>query len=520
MENKLLAGSATTSNLSSGSKRIAKNTIFLYIRKIVSVVINLYLSRLLLKMLGVEDFGLYGLIGSIVILFSALRSLFASSIQRFINVELGRGNLGMVNKIFSLGVKIHVVIAIAFFLTAEIAGLIMIPDLNVPVGSEYSAYWVLQFSILTAVVSIMTVPYDALIIANEKFKAYALLSIIEYMLKLGAVCLLVVSPISRVIFYAALIFIATLLVRSMNAYYCKKVFGVEARYRNTKDQELLKNMTKFAGWQFLGNCSYSLAHTGVNFVINIFGGVSINAARTIAYQVQGLVEQFTSDLSLSFHPQIIGNYAVEERERCLQLVYFSSKITFIITIVLVFVIECMTLPILQLWLNTVLPHAVIFIQIYLLFALIHCFYYPVDVLFKASGNIKFYQLYDACITILNLPLSWIAMRNGFPYYSVFIIMCVLELISFIVKLVLLKRLLRIKVSVFFKTVLVRAMACIVVFTILFWLQHSFFHVPDSKFLTMLIAIGYGVAALIISSMIIFTHQECKKMYAIVLEKLK
>lgn len=506
--------------VSYSNKRIAKNTLFLYFRKIVAIAINVYTSRLLLQMLGVDDFGLYGLIGSIVVLFSALRSLFASSIQRFINVEKGKKNPEMVNKIFSLGVKIHAAIAFAFFLTVEIAGLIMIPDLNLPIGSESAAYWILQFSILSAVVSIMTVPYDALIIANEKFNAYALISIVEYTLKLGAVFLLVISPVERVIFYASLIFIITLLVRFVNAFYCKKTFGVEACYNNVTDHRLMKEMTKFAGWQFIGNCCYSLANTGVNFVVNIFGGVAINAARTIAYQVQGMIEQFTSDLNVSFRPQIVNNYAAGEIEKCTQLVFFSSKATFMITIILTFVIECMTLPILQLWLDIVPPDAVIFIQTYLLFTLVHCFYYSVDVLFKASGNLKLYQLCDACITILNLPFSWIALKIGFPYYSVFIIMCMLEFISFIIKLFLLKKLLGFEVLIFFRAVLVRAMVCTTIFVMLFLLHHIFIHVPYSALSTIIISIGYGLVASAISFMIMFTRQERKKLSTVIIKKPK
>lgn len=501
-------------NVSNSNKRIARNTFFLYLRKIVAIAINVYTSRLLLQMLGIDDFGLYGLIGSIVILFGSLRSLFASSIQRFINVEIGRQNPGMVNKIFSLGIKIHAAIAIIFFLMVETTGLIMIPGLNIPLGSEDAAYWILQFSILTAITSIMTVPYDALIIANEKFNAYAVISVIEYMFKLGVVFMLAISPMSRVIFYSGLLFFATLLVRFINVFYCKKAFGAEVRYNRVKDHELMKRMTEFAGWQFLGNSCYSAANAGVNFVINIFGGVTINAARTIAYQVQGMIEQFTSDLNVSFRPQIINNYAAREMEKCSRLVFFSCKATFVITLVLIFVIECMTLPILQLWLDVVPPDTVIFIQIYLLFTLIHCFYYSVDVLFKASGNLKLYQLCDACITFLNLPLSWIALKTGFPYYSVFIIMCILELVSFVIKLFLLKKLLGFEVAIFFRTVLTRAMVCTTIFVILFLLQHIFIHVPYSTFSTITISIGYGLIASVISFIIMFTHQERKKLISI------
>lgn len=500
--------------MSNKNKQIAQNTLFLYLRKIVVIAINVYTSRLLLQMLGVEEFGLYGLIGSIVILFNSLRSLFASSIQRFINVEIGKQNQAKINKIFSLGIKIHAVIAILFFIIVEIAGLIMIPDLNIPSGKENAAYWVLQFSIFTAIVSIMTVPYDALIIANEKFNAYAVISIVEYTLKLGVIFLLIFSPVQRVIFYSALIFLVTLLVRFTNAIYCKKTFKEIAKYSKVKDDSLMKEMTKFAGWQFLGNASYSIANTGVNFVINIFGGVTINAARSIAYQVQGMIEQFTSDLNVSFRPQIVNNYAAKDMDKCLQLVLFSSKATFMITIILTFVIECMTYPILQLWLNIVPESAVIFIQTYLLFTLIHSFYYSIDVLFKASGNIKLYQLYDAAITFLNLPLSWISLKLGFPYYSVFIIMSMLEFINLIIKLFLCKKLLGFNILTFLKVVLTRVVICIIIFIILFTIHHHFIHIQYTPLSTIIFATGYGLIGSVLSFIIMFTNQERKKLISI------
>lgn len=414
-----------------GNKQIARNTIYLYLRKIFTLGIGLYTSRALLHYLGVDDYGLYGLVGSVIVLFGSLRGLFSSTIQRYINFEKGRGNNEKVNLIFCLGLKIQIWIALAFFVAIEIAGVIMIPDLNIPDGSRAAAYWILQFSLLTAVVSILTVPYDAVIIAHEQFNAYALFSVIEAVLKLGAVLLLAASPFSPVIYYALLLFVVSLITRVLNLVYCRRKFPNEVKYHIVKDRQLLKEMTGFAGWQFLGNLGYTVSQSGLNFILNLFGGVAVNAARTVALQFSGMLETFTSDLNVSFKPQIIDSWSRLDKDRFFQLVFACWRITFFLTAIIAFPAYIIVGPLLKLWLGNVPVFAVVFVQALILYILIRCFHTVFDVMFKAEGNLRAYQTVELICQIGVLPLSWGILKLGAPFQSVFYCMAAIEVINLI-----------------------------------------------------------------------------------------
>lgn len=459
-------------------KRIAKNTFYLYIRKIISLVIALYTSRLILEILGVTEFGIYGLVGSIVALFSALRGLFSTSIQRFINIAKGNSSGEDVGRIFSIGVKIHVLISIVFFIIAEIGGGILIPYLNIPNNAYIVTQWVLLFSVLATITTILTVPYDALIIANERFKAYSIISIIEYTLRLGVIFLLVLSPISKVVFYSILVFIVSLIVRIINAIYCKKQFGDEAKYRNVKDRRLFKDMTIFAGWQFFGNLGYTLTNNGINFIINIFGGVIVNAARTIAYQVMNAVSQFVSDINVSFQPQAMMLYANQKKNEFEELLILNSKATFAICYILSFPLMLLTKPVLNIWLNEVPEYTVGFVQAILLYLIIRSLHGPVDLLFKCDGQLKYYQLTEFFIMALNLPLSWICLKTRLPYISVFLVMSIMELINLVIILAIAKKQTYFNIKPYLKKVIAPSIGSTIILLIVFFLNNKFLLIPN------------------------------------------
>ena len=256
--------------MQSNIKRIGLNTVFLIARKIITIVIAFYSTRLLLNRLGEDDFGLYGLVGSIIVLFGALRGLFSSSIQRFLNAAKGKDDTNEINEIFSLGLKIHGWIALIFIVIVEVGGIFLLPTLNIPKGSENDAFWVFQFAIFTTATTILTVPYDAIIIANERFLTYSVISIIESLLKLSIIWTLCFFKYDRIVIYAALYFGITVVVRFINSAYCQYTFKSMVKYTKTSNPVLLRKMTSFAGWQFLGNTGYALANSGLNIIINVF----------------------------------------------------------------------------------------------------------------------------------------------------------------------------------------------------------------------------------------------------------
>lgn len=471
---------------SNANKTIAKNTLFLYGRKAFTLVVALYISRLLLQRLGITDFGIYGLVGSVVAMFSALRGIFSTSIQRFINIAKGKGNEDEVNEIFSLGLKIHVWIAVLFLVIVEIGGTIMMHYLDIPKDKFLEAYIVLQFSLLTAIVTILTVPYDALIIANEKFNAYAIFSIIDATLKLLLVILLMYSPISRLVAYAGLLFIISLLIRSINAIYCRRKFGEESRYTKVNNNKLLKEMTEFAGWQFLGNTAYTLSQNGINLVINIMGGVVVNAARTIAYQAMHAITQFTSDLNLSFQPRTMMNHAQGNHKQFYRLLFINSKANFAISIILAFVIFILAEPIIKLWLGKIPPYSVGFVRAIMIYLVIRSLHAPLDLFLKSCGNIRDYQITEICILTLSLPLSWILLRIGFPFYSVFLGMAFCELLNTIAIIILAKHKYGFEIIQYCRAVAFRVIACFTLMVFIGMILISNFNLDNISYIRVII----------------------------------
>lgn len=414
------------------TKRIGHNTIFLTIRKIITLAIAFFSTRLLLSRLGEDDFGLYGLVGSIVVMFSALRGLFSSSIQRFINAAKGGKNTSEINEIFSIGLKIHIWIALVFSVVVEVSGIFLIPTLNLPPNSYNDAFWVLQFTILATSVTILTVPYDAIIVANESFRAFSFIAVIESVLKLSIIWSLCYVNTDRVVIYAAMYFGVTIIVRIINRIYCHHAFGDEVRYRKVRNPILMRKMTTFAGWQFCGNTGYALANSGLNLIINFFGGVVVNAARSIAYQLMNAVSQFVGEMNLSFQPQTVMSYTSGDIPRFRRLIFLNTKAAFIMGLCLGVPILFCTSGILKMWLSNIPPYTIQFTRWIIIYMIIRCLHGPIDMMFKAKGQLRAYQITELLIMSLNLPFSWIVLKLVYPFWIVFAVMSGLEIINLLV----------------------------------------------------------------------------------------
>lgn len=501
---------------SSANKSIAKNTLFLYGRKLFTLVIALYTSRVLLQQLGVTDFGIYGLVGSIVAIFNSLRTIFASSIQRYINVAKGNRRQNEVNEIFSIGVKIHRWIALCFFIIVEIGGMIMMHYLDIPDNKVTVAYIVLQFSLITAVITILTVPYDALIIANERFDAFALFSIIDYSLRLIIVLLLAFSPDNRLVLYAALLLTTTIIVRYLNILYCRKSFGDESHYNKVQRPDLVKQMTRFAGWQFLGNTAYTITGNGINFVLNLMGGVVVNAARTIAYQVMSSVSQFIADLNLSFQPRTMLLYAQGNIKGFINLIYINTKANFAVIAIFAFPIFILAEPIICMWLGEIPPYTIGFVRAIMIYLVFRSFHAPIDLYFKSYGDLKAYQIAELCILTLSLPLSWFLLHIGLPFYFVFLAMAICELLNLTMLLFLAKHLYQFSIKEYCMSVGIRTAFCLIILTTAAWLLLTNIRFDDISFLS---TIGFGsvfvLGSLCIVIITLFSHQELSKILQLI-----
>ena len=411
------------------SKKLVKNTGFLYARMFIMMCIAFFTSRILLQELGINDFGIYNIVGGIVAMFSSLRGAFASSIQRFLNYEMGMNRNDELKKIFSMSVTIHIIICIIFFVLAETIGYWFLNSkLNIAPERMDAAHWVFQFSILATLITIMTIPYDAVIIANEKMDIFAYISILDVGLKLIIIFLLSWLDVDKLKLYAVLVFIVSFIIRSINSIYCKRTFQ-ECRYSLFWDTKMFKRLGSFAGWNFLGNTAFTLVNEGLNILLNIFGGTVANAARGIAYQVRNATTNFISNIQLAANPQIVKLYAQNKKDEVFNILFITSKASFYVLLIICLPIILYVEPLLKLWLGIVPEFSSIFIQLILLFLLIRVFHGALDSLFKATGRIKEYQIVDGSILLLTIPVSYILLRQGMPLSTVFVVMIVVEVIN-------------------------------------------------------------------------------------------
>ena len=412
-------------------KRLAKNTAYMYVRMVILTVITLYTSRIVLQQLGVDDFGIYGVIGSVVAMFSSLRGLFATSTQRFVNYSMGEGKFDKVCTIFNMSILIHVIISIALFVLGEGLGIWFIEcKMSIDPSRVFATHWVLQFSLLSVVISMITTPFDALVLAHEKMNFYAYIAALEAVLRLAIVFALAYSPIDKLILYAILQFIITIIVFLVNLWYCRSRFS-ECRFKRVWDKKIFIDMSAFAGWNFLGNTAFAITQNGLNMLINTFSGVVANAARTIAYQANAALGKALDSVTTVINPYCTKTYASGQIERTLDVIYFASKIYIILQIFIALPLCVFSKEILLLWLGQVPDYTIGFMKIIMLHSVIRSIHYPLNNLFKTVGNLKRYQLAE--ISILSLPLlaSYILLRQGCEPYVVFWTLIIFEVINYV-----------------------------------------------------------------------------------------
>lgn len=406
---------------SANNKRIAKNTLLLYVRMLFGMLVSLYTSRVILQTLGVEDYGVYNVVGGVITMFTFLNGAMSSATSRYITFEIGKGNMEQLKKVFSSALQIHAIIALLIVILGETVGLwFLMNELVIPEGRMDAAMWVYQCSVVTAVVTIMSVPYNADIIAHEKMSAFAYISVLEIILKLAIVYLLVVLPFDKLKVYAILVLMVGLLIRYIYTRYCHKHFE-ESHYIHHIDKPLLKEMSSFAGWSFWGNLAGILYGQGLNMMLNIFFGPVVNAARGIATQIQGVVQQFVYNFQMALNPQITKTYASGELDKMHSLMFRSARFSFMLLFFLSLPIMLETNYILTLWLGIVPENTVIFARIIIAISLIYTIANPCVIANQATGKVKVYQAVVGGLLLLILPISYIVLKMGAPAYSVFIV---------------------------------------------------------------------------------------------------
>lgn len=423
---------------SANNKRIAKNTLLLYIRMFLMMGITLYTSRVVLQMLGVDDFGIYNVVGGIIVLFSFINNAMVASTQRFLNFELGRGNVEEAQKVFAASLNIYLVIVMIFMLLAETVGLWFLNRyINIPPERTVAANWVYQASLVAAALNFVRMPYNAAIIAYERMSFYAYTSIIEAALKLGIVFLLY-SFADKLIAYAWFVSVVALLILLMYVFFCRRVFFICRHHTFAYDKRRYTALVSFSGWSLFGSVANMGASQGVNILLNIFFGVFVNAAMGIANQVSGAIGLFVGNFQTAFNPQIVKSYASGEMERFINLILKASKYSYYLLFLIALPCFICCNEILQLWLGEVPLHAVSFCRLLIIFSLIDAIQGPLWMSAQATGKIKHYQLLMSCLILLNLPVTYVVLKL-FPIAELGLIIRVsINIITAVVRVVYLK----------------------------------------------------------------------------------
>lgn len=420
----------------STNKTIAKNTLFLYFRMVLVLVVSLYTSRIILNTLGVEDFGIYNLVAGFVTLLTILNNVMTATTQRFFNFEIGKKESGEVNKVFSISINIHLVIAALILILGETIGLWFLNNkLNIPSERMYAANIVYQISLLTTVINLLRIPYNSIVIAYEKMSFYAILGIIEVIGKLLIVLVLVYFIYDKLIAYAILLAGLTILINLFYFLYCKKNYSQQTNYKYVRDQKLVKEMTSFSGWSMVGNIALTGSNQGLSIILNMFFGVAVNATMGIANQVNTAMYSFVSNFQMAFMPQITQSYAENDLNKHRNMLLQASKFSFFLLLIISVPVLVNTEYILTLWLKEFPPYSVQFTQLIIIFSLIDAMAGPFWMSANAIGNIKKYQLGIAFLLMLNLPLSYLLLHLAYPPTIVFTIKIILNLLIFLYRFI-------------------------------------------------------------------------------------
>ena len=448
------------------NKRIAKNTIILYIRTIFVMLISLYTSRVVLGALGVEDYGIYGVVGGVVSMFSVVSTSLSSAISRFITFEIGRGNKDKLKSVFATSKTIQFVIAGIVLLLLELIGVwFMETKMQIPPERLDAARWILHFSLFTFCVNLLSVPYNACIIAHERMSAFAYMGIFDAVMKL-LICFLVQhSPIDRLVYYGLLLMLLALITRIIYAIYCNKHFE-ESRVKAGFDKKIFKEMLGFSGWNFFNSTAFILNNQGVNMLMNVYFGVVVNAARGIAVQVETAVMQFVNNFTTAINPQITKSYANGDLASMHKLVCRGAKFSFFSMLLISLPIIIEAEQILKLWLVDVPDHAVAFVQLSLVMGMCDCIGNSGYTACMATGKLKKYSLIITSIACLEFPLAWIFFTFGaMPEYAYYTYIAV-KIAVLIVRMFLLNSMVGLKVSMYMGYVFLPIISTVLVAIIL------------------------------------------------------
>lgn len=499
------------------SKRIAKNTIFLYFRMLLIMGVNLYISRVLLSYLGVEDYGIYNIVGGLVVMFSSLCGSLGGATSRYIIIELGRKNQDKLNRIFNVALFAHGTIALLIMILCETAGLwLFYYKLVIPEPRINVAFWVFQISILTTFFSLTQVPYNACIIAHEDMKIYAYIGLVEALLKLAVVFALLISPFDKLVFYALLLCLIQIMVMLAYRFYCRRYS--ECKLLFCKDMVLFKELFTYAGSDMIGVISVLAQGQGLNLLLNIFFGPAVNAARAIAYQVQGAVSQFSNNFFAAARPQIIKLYAEGKIDEMMCLVYRSSWISFYLLLMISLPLCLERDFVLSLWLGVYPDYTGSFLILIMILCLIQSLKMPRSAVFHATGHILRSNVMVGLILCAAFPLAHVFLKLGGSPESVFWAANISLALSEFVSVYLLKRYMAFSIknylfNIYGRCFIVSVLSSLIVYCVYRELEAGVIRLVSISFFSLAVVVLFAYT-------IGIDYQLRQKINSVVLSKLK
>ena len=490
---------------SANNKRIAKNTMLLYVRMLFIMAVQLYTSRVVLNTLGVVDYGLYNVVGGIVTMFAFLNGAMVTSTQRYITFELGKGNLQRLKEVFTTCIQIHLFISLIIILLGETVGLwFLYEKMVIPEDRFAAAMWVYQLSILTMCIQVMSVPYNSDIVAHERMGVFAAISVIEVLLKLVVVYMLVIGDFDKLVLYAIFIALIQLLIRFVYTWYCNKQFQ-ESRLIKVFDKSLVKEMSKFMGWNIWGNLAATLSGTGLNLLLNVFFGPAVNAARAIAVQVETAIANFSTNFLMAVNPQITKHYAQNNLQEMHKLIFRASKFTFFLLLILSLPVMMETEMILKIWLKLVPDYTVVFLRLLLGIVIVDSVARPLMIAAAATGDVKLYQSLIGGIHLSIVPIAYIALKLGGNPESVYIVHFAICIIAFFARLWVVRPMIKLSVRQYMGCVIVRG-AIVLFVSVTLSLTFKCF-LPSSILSTISVFIMSALISLVTSYLLGLTQNE-------------
>ena len=473
------------------SKRIARNTIFLYLRMIISLVVTLYTSRVIINTLGIEDFGIYNIIGGVIVLFNFVSHSLRIASQRFLSYELGKNDCH-VGRVFNTAFQCQILIAFLIVLLAESIGLYFFHNhLNIPDDRLIAAEYVFQFSLITFVISLFHTPYHALIISYEKMSFYAFVSIIDVLMKLLVVYLLLFAQWDKLIVYSILMSIVAVVSLLFSSVYCYKYLNL-TRFSIQIDKVLFKEVFGYAGWSMVSGSATLGSQQGGNILLNVYNGVSANAAFGIANQVNNAIYGFVSNFQSAFNPQIVKSYASEQYRDMYTLINRTSLFSYYLLLIIAVPFIVKAEFVLKLWLGVCPEYAAGFCILMLIYFLIDAIQAPLWMLIGATGKVKVYTLWSSSLAILTVPLAWILLKLGYSIYWVFITRVLINFICAVIRPFYLKSLVHdFSVSNYFTKVIIRAFSVTSIIVISYFYASNILDKMNS-IVVILISIAYTV----------------------------